>query len=86
MEQRNCYPEFFKKATAMDFVLRSAAWGFLFAEWKVLAANIWFECNAELTGVGTHWIINKPRREGATEASCTLNIHNYRRTDHQGDF
>lgn len=30
--------------------------------------------------------INKPRREGTTEAACSLIIHNYRRTDHQGDF
>lgn len=30
--------------------------------------------------------INKPPREDTTEAACSLNIHNYRRTDHQGDF
>lgn len=30
--------------------------------------------------------INKPPREDTTEAACSLNIYNYRRTDHQGDF
>lgn len=30
--------------------------------------------------------INKPPKEDITEAACSLNKHNYRRTDHQGDF
>ena len=67
-------------------VLHSAAGGFLFCWVEGFGCRIWFKRNAELNGVGTHWNINKPRREGATEAACSLNIHNYRRTDQQGDF
>lgn len=66
-------------------VLRLNAWGFSLLGGR-LGCHIWFYRNAGLNMVGTHWNINKPRREGATEAACSLNIHNYRRTDHQGDF
>lgn len=36
--------------------------------------------------VGNPMGINKPPREDTTEAACSLNKHNYRRTHHQGDF
>lgn len=61
-------------------------WGFSLSWVEGFGCRIWVKWNAELKRAGTHWNINKPRREGATEAACSLNIHNYRRTDHQGDF
>lgn len=63
-----------------DFVLQLNAWGF-----SLLGGRIGCHiCKVQL--VGNPMGINKPPREDTTEAACSLNIHNYRRTDHQGDF
>lgn len=58
----------------------SSAWA-LSLLGRRLGGHIWVYRNG-----GNPLEINKPRREGTTEAACALNIHNYRRTDHQGDF
>lgn len=68
---------------AHGFVLRSRAWAFSLLGW--LGGHIWFYRNAGLNTVGTHG--NKQTSKGRNNRSCMrTELHNYRRTDHQGDF
>lgn len=67
-----------------DFVLQLNAWDFS-AGWQDWMPHLLLSYR-KVQLVGKPMGINKPPGEDTTEAACSLNTHNYRRTDHQGDF